>query len=99
MLEGMAEDLGYVPDILLRLSPGVEPNTHKYIATGIVDTKFGFPLSGGGEAVRGPVLGANRALASDKPATGLVGGLSKSARGKSDGSYWSSSAVSSEADN
>ncbi|MFC1908233.1 diaminopimelate decarboxylase [Chloroflexota bacterium] len=51
MLEGMAEGLGYVPDILLRLSPGVESHTHKYVATGIVDTKFGFPLSGGEEAV------------------------------------------------
>jgi diaminopimelate decarboxylase len=36
---------------LLRLSPGVEPHTHKYIATGVVDSKFGFPLLSGEEAV------------------------------------------------
>ena len=51
MLGGMAEEIGYTPDILLRLSPGVDPRTHKYIATGIVDSKFGFPLSSGEEAV------------------------------------------------
>lgn len=51
MLAGMAKELGYVPDILLRLSPGVDPHTHKYVATGIIDSKFGFPLSSGEEAV------------------------------------------------
>ncbi|MFC1872184.1 diaminopimelate decarboxylase [Chloroflexota bacterium] len=28
-------------DILLRLSPGIDPHTHKYNTTGIVDSKFG----------------------------------------------------------
>ena len=51
MLAEMAKEQGSIPDILLRLSPGVEPHTHKYIATGIVDTKFGFPLLSGEEAV------------------------------------------------
>ena len=51
MLNEMAKGQGATADILLRLSPGVEPHTHKYIATGIVDTKFGFPLSSGEEAV------------------------------------------------
>jgi len=51
MLARMAEEISYTPDILLRLSPGVDPRTHKYIATGIVDSKFGFPLSSGEEAV------------------------------------------------
>ena len=51
MLGEIAADQSYTPDILLRLSPGVEPHTHKYIATGAVDTKFGFPLFSGGEAV------------------------------------------------
>ncbi|GAI23260.1 unnamed protein product, partial [marine sediment metagenome] len=32
-------------------SPGVEPHTHRYIVTGAVDTKFGFPLFSGDEAV------------------------------------------------
>lgn len=51
MLAEMAKEQGSIPDILLRLSPGVEPHTHKYIATGVVDSKFGFPLLSGEEAV------------------------------------------------
>jgi len=51
MLDEMAEEQGYIPDILLRLSPGIDPHTHRYIATGMIDSKFGFPLSSGEEAV------------------------------------------------
>jgi len=51
MLGEMAREQDYIPDILLRLTPGVEPHTHKYIATGVVDSKFGFPLASGEEAV------------------------------------------------
>ena len=39
------------PDILLRLSPGVDPHTHQYIATGVIDSKFGFPMLSAEEAV------------------------------------------------
>ena len=42
MLNGIAGELSANPDILLRLSPGVDPHTHEYLATGIVDSKFGF---------------------------------------------------------
>jgi diaminopimelate decarboxylase len=51
MLGEIAGGQGDKPDILLRLSPGVEPHTHKYIATGAVDSKFGIPLVLGEEAV------------------------------------------------
>jgi diaminopimelate decarboxylase len=51
MLGEIAAKRGDKPDILLRLSPGVEARTHKYTATGAVDTKFGFPLTSGDEAV------------------------------------------------
>ena len=51
LLGEMAKESGYRPDILLRLSPGVEPHTHKYIATGVVDSKFGFPLASGEQAI------------------------------------------------
>jgi len=51
MLGEIAGEQGYTPDILLRLSPGVEPHTHRYIITGAVDTKFGFPLISGQEAI------------------------------------------------
>jgi len=51
MLGEIAKEPGDMPDILLRLSPGVDPHTHKYITTGAVDSKFGFPLSSGDEAM------------------------------------------------
>jgi diaminopimelate decarboxylase len=51
MLNKIAGERGDKPDILLRLSPGVEAHTHKYNVTGAVDTKFGFPLAVGDEAV------------------------------------------------
>ena len=51
MLAEIARAKGRNPDILLRISPGVEAHTHKYTVTGAVDTKFGFPLAHGGEAV------------------------------------------------
>ena len=34
-------------DILLRITPGVDPHTHQYITTGTLDSKFGFPLAAG----------------------------------------------------
>lgn len=44
LLAELAKKKGVVADILLRLSPDVDPHTHKYITTGIIDSKFGFPL-------------------------------------------------------
>ncbi len=40
-------------NILLRLTPGVDPHTHQYTTTGTIESKFGFPLATGqaGEAV------------------------------------------------
>jgi len=51
MLDEIAGKRGLRPDVLLRLTPGVDPHTHKYIATGVIDSKFGFPLSEAEEAV------------------------------------------------
>ncbi len=51
MLTEMAKQPGSIPDVLLRLTPGVDPHTHKHSATGVVDSKFGFPLSSAEEAV------------------------------------------------
>ncbi len=37
--------------VLLRLSPGIDPHTHAHITTGTLDSKFGIPMSTGqGEA-------------------------------------------------
>jgi diaminopimelate decarboxylase len=46
-LEAAAADAGRVQPVLVRVTPGVEPSTHAYIATGQVDSKFGFPLADG----------------------------------------------------
>ena len=59
MLTEMAGGQDSAVDILLRLSPGVDPHTHKYIATGVVDSKFGFPLVSGEEAVAQAVAASN----------------------------------------
>ena len=44
LLNRLAVEAGSVAEILLRVSPGVDPHTHAYITTGIVDSKFGFPI-------------------------------------------------------
>ena len=36
-----------VPQVLVRVTPGVEAHTHEYIATGADDSKFGFTVSSG----------------------------------------------------
>lgn len=51
VLGEVVEEKGRTPDILLRLTPGVDPHTHQYITTGNIDSKFGFPLGSGEEAV------------------------------------------------
>lgn len=33
-----------VQDVLLRVSPNVDPHTHSYTTTGVLDSKFGFPI-------------------------------------------------------
>jgi diaminopimelate decarboxylase len=59
MLDEIAGKQGLKPDILLRLSPGVDPHTHKYIATGVIDSKFGFPMKSGKEAVAQAIRAPN----------------------------------------
>lgn len=51
MLGKLVKETGVTQDILLRLTPGVDPRTHRYIATGVTDSKFGIPLSLGEKAV------------------------------------------------
>jgi diaminopimelate decarboxylase len=53
-LDRLARERGRRADILLRLTPGIEPHTHKAIQTGGVDSKFGFGMLGPGaeDAVR-----------------------------------------------
>ncbi|MFC2010368.1 diaminopimelate decarboxylase [Chloroflexota bacterium] len=51
MLGEIAGEKKITPDILLRISPGVDPHTHKYITTGNIDSKFGIPMALGEEAL------------------------------------------------
>jgi diaminopimelate decarboxylase len=51
MLGEIARAQGRRPGILLRITPGVDPHTHQYEATGTLDSKFGFPLAHGERAV------------------------------------------------
>ncbi|MBI2908345.1 MAG: diaminopimelate decarboxylase [Chloroflexi bacterium] len=46
-LEALAGEAGKKQDILLRLSPGVDPHTHQHTTTGIIDSKFGFTIATG----------------------------------------------------
>ena len=41
---------GVVQDITLRVSPGVDPHTHVYTTTGVLDSKFGFAMQTGDAA-------------------------------------------------
>jgi diaminopimelate decarboxylase len=43
----IAGELGIRQNILLRLNPGIDPHTHRYTSTGILDSKFGFPIGTG----------------------------------------------------
>ena len=42
-----ASEAGVNQKILLRVTPGIDPHTHKKISTGGVDSKFGFSISDG----------------------------------------------------
>ena len=47
LLGKIASRRGVVQDVLLRVSPGVDPHTHAYTTTGVLDSKFGFPIETG----------------------------------------------------
>jgi diaminopimelate decarboxylase len=47
LLNSLARKKGAKQNILLRLTPGVDPHTHRHTTTGILDSKFGFPLANG----------------------------------------------------
>ena len=47
LLDSIAERRGAAQDILLRLSPSVDPHTHAATTTGILDSKFGFSIETG----------------------------------------------------
>src|SRR5208283_1248176 len=51
MLDKLTQELIVKQDVLLRMTPGVDPHTHRYTSTGSLNSKFGFPLPMKEEAV------------------------------------------------
>jgi diaminopimelate decarboxylase len=64
LLNKLAGERGISQDILLRLTPGVDPHTHQYTTTGTIESKFGFPLATGQgeEAVNQALSASNLSL-------------------------------------
>lgn len=47
LLDRLAAGRGIIQPILLRLTPGVDPHTHSHTTTGVLDSKFGIPITTG----------------------------------------------------
>ncbi|CAG0947226.1 diaminopimelate decarboxylase [Anaerolineae bacterium] len=47
LLARIADEMNMTPRVLLRLAPAIDPHTHRYLATGIAESKFGLPLANG----------------------------------------------------
>jgi len=47
LLQEVAAARGKVQDVLLRVTPGIKPQTHSYIQTGQIDSKFGMGITTG----------------------------------------------------
>jgi len=50
LLEDVTAKTGKSQEILLRVSPGIDPHTHAKTTTGIIDSKFGFSIETGAAA-------------------------------------------------
>jgi diaminopimelate decarboxylase len=47
LLNELAGKRAMMQNMLLRLTPGVDPHTHQFTTTGTIESKFGFPLTTG----------------------------------------------------
>lgn len=47
LIDSIAEKLGVIAPVMLRVNPGVEAHTHQFIQTARVDSKFGFGYADG----------------------------------------------------
>ncbi len=63
----LAAELDATPRVLLRLAPAIDPHTHRYLATGVAESKFGLPLA------TGDALEAARRVRAQAPRLVLVG--------------------------
>ncbi|MGA2286095.1 MAG: diaminopimelate decarboxylase [Dehalococcoidia bacterium] len=62
LLDELATAAGKRQTVLLRVSPNVDPHTHRYISTGALDSKFGVPLATGDTEAAVEALTASNAL-------------------------------------
>ena len=64
LLNHIASEAGITQDILIRVSPGIDPHTHVYTTTGILDSKFGFSIETGdaAQAIRQALAASNLLL-------------------------------------
>ena len=67
LLARLAEEMRVTPRVLLRLAPAIDPHTHRYLATGIAESKFGLPMQ------TGAAIEAARRVAELAPRMQLVG--------------------------
>ncbi len=65
LLQNLAAKRQRIQQVLLRLSPEVDPHTHSHTTTGVLDSKFGFPISTGQaeEAIAIAIRSSNLRLA------------------------------------
>jgi diaminopimelate decarboxylase len=47
LLDRLCKETGVTQPILLRIAPGIDAHTHQHTTTGLIDSKFGFPLATG----------------------------------------------------
>jgi len=52
LIDRLADKAGYLPEILLRVTPGVDAHTHHHITTGVAGSKFGLPLEDAARAIK-----------------------------------------------
>ena len=64
LLDQLASAGGKEQDILIRVSPGVDPHSHAYTTTGTLDSKFGFSIQTGhaADAIRRALAAPNLRL-------------------------------------
>ena len=49
VLSRVADELGLTAPVSIRANPDVDPHTHPYIATGLIEAKFGVPIDQAGD--------------------------------------------------
>lgn len=67
LLAQIANEMNAMPRVLLRLAPAIDPHTHRYMATGIAESKFGLSMA------TGAALQAAQRVAELAPRLQLVG--------------------------